>query len=166
MLKPYLLSGIQQILDGCELLPEMESTFFSVDKLTGHMLEKNMPTLLKSIKSIKICEGKLLMYRAIDHTFDDVKVKELGICWSWNIRKAYPYRSKTNEMHYYLYHALCEPEAVNWAHTIQKRLALHGHECELKLLPGAPIEVVKVEKRRKTLETLLETYDIRYDAII
>lgn len=170
VLYPFVFNAIDQLLNDpmCELLPQNESLNFSLDLLKGENYLGSLDKLLKNIDLVQFKDGKIVTYRALGHDLegDDIFLKQLGVCWSWNIKKAYCYRAENKENHYFMYHGLCEPTSVNWVHTVQKRLSLWGHEQELKMIPSAPIEVIKIERRQKTLETILETWDVQYPAMI
>jgi hypothetical protein len=154
------------LLEEIELLPQNESINFSIDFLKGDEYDKNIESTLQKFDGIQ-CEGdEIKIYRAICHAEDDLPLSKLGICWSWEQKKAYCYGCKHAENFYYVYHALCKPQSINWPHTVQKKFSLYGHEQEIKMIPGEEIRVYKIEKRRRTLETLLETHDVNYKAII
>lgn len=154
------------LLEECELLPQKEAINFSIDFLRGDEYEKNIESTLNKFDGIGFVGDEIKIYRAICHTEENLELPQLGICWSWEQRKAYCYGCKHSENFYYVYHALCKPESVNWSHTVQKKFSLYGHEQEIKMIPGEKVRVYKIEKRRRTLETLLETHDVDYIARI
>jgi len=169
MIETHIISAVDKLLndDGSlDLLPHNESINYTIDSLRGDKYQKGLDKLLDGFKDLSYKDGKIVMYRAIGHNLDNIHLKELGICWTWNIRKAYAYRARNQEQFYYLYHALCQETDINWIHTIQKKLSMYGHEQELKMIPNQPIEIFKIEKRQKTLETILDAWDVQYMAKI
>lgn len=114
--------------------------------------------LIDRFNEIEVADGFLVLYRGISHPEDELP-KSIGVCWTFDQKKAYCYGTKDKLPCWFKYHAFVKPSSVNWFHTIQKGMVLHNHEKEVRLIEGAPMLVFKRQKFTKTICDLLEEKD-------
>lgn len=105
---------------------------------------RNITRLLHSIKWVK---GKLELHRAINS--DTPFLPNLGIHWTTDYKKAYPYGGKLKSHYdpYLIYTAIVPVWAVNWIETFKAAIGPFPLEKEVVLKRNKTIRVILVVRR-------------------
>jgi len=102
--------------------------------------------LAQQFKDLTFQKGKMVLYRGVGLEIEPLKTN-LGICWSFDYNKAYPYNGKgTPYKFYYICHALIPLKGINWKRTIEVNSDGFTYEKEIRLAFQQPIYVYQCDK--------------------
>lgn len=104
--------------------------------------------LIKQFETLTFKNRKLVLYRGVGlHFGEDPFKRNLGICWTFNLDKAYAYNGKgTPHKFYYRYHALIPFKSINWKRTIELSLDGFTYEKEIRMHYQKPIYLYQCDK--------------------
>jgi hypothetical protein len=104
--------------------------------------------LKKHFENLTFKDRKLVLYRGVGLSFEqDPTKRNLGICWTFNIDKAFAYNGKgTPHKFFYRYHALIPFKSINWKRTIELSLDNFTYEKEIRMHYQKPVYLYKCDK--------------------
>lgn len=101
--------------------------------------------LVQQFEDLTFHKGKMVLYRGVGLEIEPNT--NLGICWTFNYDKAYPYNGKgTPYKFYFIYHALIPMKGINWKRTIEVNSNGFTYEKEIRLQFQQPIYVLQCDK--------------------
>lgn len=107
---------------------------------------KRLKFILNHFSSLKIINGRLLLYRGSLIPANGNPIKEhIGLHWTFDKAVASPYGAKCVVKQYCIYTAYIPFKSINWIKTVRKALWCFPREKEIELRFGREINLIAVD---------------------